>query len=320
MAAKKRKTSVIKVKKKKWFPIHASEHFSHALLGETYINEESELAGKYITANLSTITKSMRKQNINVQFKVDKVEEGKAFTKIIGYSMIAAAVKRLVRRGRDKITDSFLAKTKNKEVLRIKPLIITSSKGTKALQTAIRLESRRIIRESVFSNDTAEVFAELVDGKIQKKMKEAIAKLTPVRSCEVRMAKIDENTNVVLTDDGVKTEKVTIRRREKGNQLEGEKKEKTQAEEYEEAQSSENFGDEDDAVVANDDEFDEEETAEEELEEASEEELDEEDEEMVVQKEEPSSKEASSEDAEESDDSIELADDADEEEKDSKKK
>ena len=278
MAAKKRKTTTVKVKKKKWFPIYASSEFNNALLGETYINDESELSKKYLTANLSTITRSMRKQNINVQFKVERVEEGKAYTKIIGYSMINAATKRLVRRGRDKIADSFLTKTKDKEVLRIKPLIVTGNKGTKALQSAIRLETRRVVREFVFTKSSSEVFAELVEGKLQKLIKTAVAKLSPVRSCEIRMAKLEENAKVVVTDDAVKTEKVTIRRREKSNQLEETKSVKTQAEEYDESIASE-----DDAVVANEDEFDEGETVEEELASATEAELDEEPEEMVAE-------------------------------------
>lgn len=297
MAINKKKSSAVRVKKKKWYPIHASEHFNNALLGETYLNEETELGKKFLTANLSTITKSMRKQNINIHFKVNKVEDGKAYTEVVGYSMINAAIKRLVRRGRDKITDSFLAKTKAKEVLRMKPLIITSNKGTKALQSAIRLESRRVIREFVFAKDTKEVFAEIIEGKLQKQVKDAIAKLAPVRSCELRMVKIDTNTKVVVTDDGVRTEKVTIRKREKSNQLEtqsstaagapeGEPKaEKTQAEEYEESQASASSSEEE--IVANEAEFDENETVEEELSRTTEESLDADEEEVMVTQGEP---------------------------------
>ncbi len=179
----------------------------------------------------------------------------------------------MVRRGRDKVADSFLAKTKNKEVLRIKPLIITSNKGTKALQSAMRLEARRVIREFAFTKDTKDVFAEIVDGKLQKKIKEAVAKLAPVRSSEIRMAKIDENTNVVVTEGAVKTEKVTIRQKDKGNQFDKPKvaKEKTQAEEYEESLAS--SGEE---IVADENEFETEKTVEEDLTDATQEELDEE--------------------------------------------
>ena len=216
MAPKKRKTSTTKVKKKKWFAIHAPAQFNETILGESYLTESDLLEGKYMTANLSTISKSMRKQNVNIQFKIEKVVEGKGYTSITAYSLINAAMKRLVRRGRDKISDSFLAKTKDKKVLRIKPLLVSLNKGTKSTQSAVRLEARRVIREFVFSKDTVDVFAAIIEGKLQKIIKEATSKIIPLKSVEIRMAKLEENVNVVLTEDGIKTEAVTIRTKDKG--------------------------------------------------------------------------------------------------------
>lgn len=256
MAPKKRKTTQTKVKKKKWFPVHAPKQFQEALLGETYIHEAEEVSTKYLTANMSTITRNMRKQSVNVHFKVDKIVDGKAHTKIIGYSLINAAIKRLVRRGRDKIPDSFLAKTRDKEVLRIKPLIITLHRGTKSLQSALRLESRRIIREQVFTQSSDEFFASIIEGKLQKTIKEAVGKIFPIKSIDIRIAKLEENAKVIVTENAVKTEKVNIRVKDKGEEIISEEeklareaaaKEAAEAEVAEtddaDAESTEDFGD-----------------------------------------------------------------------------
>lgn len=216
MAAKKKKITQAKVKKKKWFTVLAPKLFNNASLGESYVADSELLQGKYVTANLSTIVGNMRKQNINMHFRVISVADGKAQTEVIGYSLINAALKRLVRRGRDKIGDSFLAKTKDKKVLRIKPLIITRSKGTKSTQSAVRLETRRVIREFVFSKTVEEFFAEIADAKLQKLVKQECAKIFPLRSMDIKSARLEENAGVVITEDGVKTEKVTIRRKDKG--------------------------------------------------------------------------------------------------------
>lgn len=212
----KRKTSAPKIKKKKWFPIHAPAYFSNHHLGDTYVNEESEVMGKYLTANLSTIQKSFRKQSMNVHFRVVNVADGKAETEMIGYSLITSAVKRLVRRGRDKIADSFLAKTKDKQIVRLKPLVITMNKGTKSLQSAIRLEGRRVLREYAFTRTTQELFADIVEGKVQKMIKLSAAKLAPIKQADMRIAKLEENTKVIVTDKEVESEKVTIRRKDLG--------------------------------------------------------------------------------------------------------
>lgn len=247
MAAKKKKTTATKVKKKKWFPIFAPAQFNGASLGETYVSESEDMSNKFITVNLSTITRSMRKQNINIHFKMDRVEDGKGYTTIIGYSLINAAMKRLVRRGRDKVTDSFLAKTKDKKVLRVKPLIITLNKGTKSTQSAVRLEARRIVREHLFTRTVEEAFGDIVDGKLQKLIKEAASKLYPLKTVEIRRAKLEENSKVLVTDKAVESEKVTRRIKDKGNQLEVEKPLVEESEEVDAEESTEDFGDDEDS-------------------------------------------------------------------------
>ncbi len=291
MAGKKRKTNTPKVKKKKWFPIHAPAYFNEQLLGETYVAESSLVHGKYLTANLSTLAKSMRKQSMNVHFRVTEVKEGKAETEIIGYSLINSALKRLVRRGRDKITDSFLSKTKDKKIIRIKPLIITMNKGTKSLQTAIRLLARKTIREHVFSKDAVDVFADIIDGKIQKQIKHAVKELAPIKSVDIRIARFEENTDIIVTDKDVVSEKVYIRRKEEGEkhlseeelQALEEARAKAKAEEAALLGSSDDF----EPLEDDEDDFDEDE--------------DDEDEEPVSKKEEDSSEDDLDEDDEQQD-------------------
>lgn len=216
MAPNKRKTTTTKVKKKKWFPIYSPNSFGDALLGESYVAEAEDLNGKYITSNLSTITKSMRKQSVNIQFKVTSVVEGKGQTETVGYSLINAAVKRLVRRGRDKISDSFLAKTKDLKVLRFKPIIVTQNHGTNSVQSAVRLEARRLIREYAFTKTVEEIFKEVADSKIQRTVKEACTKIFPLRGVDLKAVKLLENTDIIVTEKDVVSEKVTIRSKDRG--------------------------------------------------------------------------------------------------------
>lgn len=213
MAAKlKKKNTIIKKGKKKWAPIYAPAIFGEVLLGESYVFETTDLQGKYLTANLSTITKNMRKQTANVQFKVVKIEEGKGKTEIIGYSMVISALKRLVRRGRDKIADSFICKTNDKKIVRVKPLLITGNYTTKMIQSACRLETRRVVREFAVANTVEAIIQSIVDGKLQKIIKDALRKIYPIKSIDIRMAKLVENTKIVVTDKEVVSEPVKKRK------------------------------------------------------------------------------------------------------------
>jgi small subunit ribosomal protein S3Ae len=216
MAPKKRKIAQPKAKKKKWYVISAPALFNETPIGETYLSSVDELSNKYATVNLSTLTRSMRKQNVNVMFKVSSVVDDKAKTEIIGYSLVNAAMKRLVRRGRDKIIDSFLAKTKDEKILRVKPLILTLNCGTHSMQTAVRLETRRFIREFFFSKTVEEIFSEIINEKLQKELKKIVLKIVPLKSVDFKTVRLEENANVIINKDGVITEKVTIRRKDKG--------------------------------------------------------------------------------------------------------
>jgi ribosomal protein S3AE len=229
MAIKKVKKSALNQKKgkKRWFPIHAPALFGESLLGETYVYEATEVEGKYLTANLSVITKNMRKQNANVTFKVTKIVEGKGMTEIIGYNMINAAVKRLIKRGRDKVADSFLTKTSDKKILRIKPLMITANKATKLVQSACRLEARKISREYVFSKTVEQAMDDIINGKLQKIIKDKVMKIYPIKSVDIRIARLEDHSALTITDDAIKSEPVKTRKISK--EVSGEKWKETHA-------------------------------------------------------------------------------------------
>ncbi len=276
MAPKNKKITQTKVKKKKWYAVIAPKLFNHAALGESYVADSELLNGKYLTANLSTITGNMRRQNVNMLFRVTKVVEGKAETEVIGYSLINAAMKRLVRRGRDKITDSFLAKTNDKKVLRVKPVIITHTHGTKSVQSAVRLESRRVIREFAFTKSVEEFFSDIAEAKLQKLVKESCAKIFPLRSIDIKSAKLEENTDVVVTENAVKTEKVVIRSKDKGElHAVAEEQPDPQAETKKEQQAEDAALDEQEEVASEDFEDDKDDSEESKAEETVEEELEE---------------------------------------------
>jgi small subunit ribosomal protein S3Ae len=211
MAAKKTNVA-LKKGKKHWCKINSSKLFGEAMLGESYVYEAEELIGKYVTANLSVLTKNMRKQNGNVQFRVISIKDGIGQTEVVSYSMVIAAVKRLVRRGRDKVADSFIAKTADKKLIRIKPLSITKNYTTNSITTACRLESRRIVREFVITKTFEEVIDAIVSGKLPKIIKDGISKIYPMKSVDIRMAKLEENTRIVITDKAVTSEPVKQRK------------------------------------------------------------------------------------------------------------
>ena len=179
-----------KVKKKTWYTIVAPKYFNELVLGETPVYDPQEMIGKVVTVNLMVLTNDMKKQNINVEFKVDKLEGNRGNTSIMGYALIPSSVKRMVRRNRDKIDTSFVCKTSDGVLIRIKPLLITkaNAKGSvlsKLLNHCTEYGTRLVAKLS------AEKFVEdLINHNFQDALYGELKKIYPLKTCEIRMMKI----------------------------------------------------------------------------------------------------------------------------------
>ena len=129
---------VSKIKKKLWYPIVAPKMFENAVLGETIVYDPNAMIGKTLTASLMNLIHDVKRQNVNIHFKVVGVEDGKATTSIVGYQIVPSSVKRLVRRNSEKINLSFACDTSDNVMMRVKPIVITRSAVKGSVQAKLR--------------------------------------------------------------------------------------------------------------------------------------------------------------------------------------
>lgn len=194
------KNIAVKKKKKVWLSIQAPEFMGHAVLGESNVYEKEELVGKTLGLNLATITNDMKKQNINVTFKVVGVHEGKGQTQLVNYVLVPSYIKRLIRRKREKIEDSFLARTKDGKVVRVKPIAITNSDTYNSIITKIRLGMKAMIKNALKEKTFEEFINDLMSMKFQKEMKEKLNKIYPLKYVDVRQILLEEKGKVTDED------------------------------------------------------------------------------------------------------------------------
>lgn len=190
------KNIAVKKKKKVWLGIQAPEFMGHTILGESNVYEKEELIGKTLCLNLATITNDMKKQNINVTFKVVGVHEGKGQTELVNYVLVSSYVKRLVRRSREKVEDSFLAKTKDGKVVRVKPIAITNADTYNSIVTKIRLGMKTLIKNALKEKTFNEFVNDLMNMKFQKEMKDKLNKIYPLKYVDVRQILLEEKGKV----------------------------------------------------------------------------------------------------------------------------
>jgi len=179
-----------KLKKKKWYPIAAPKLFQDELLGEILVDEPNLIMNRVLTTNLMNLTNDMKHQNINIKFRVNKIDDNVAYTELISYEMLPSSIKRLVRRDINKLDESFVCETKDNVLVRIKPFLLTkaATKGSKLKllrKTMISLISKEIKHLSF-----DEVIEDVITRKLQNNVKAYLKKIYPLKICEIRYFEI----------------------------------------------------------------------------------------------------------------------------------
>lgn len=195
MAQAKQEKAAQTVKKKVWMPIVSKYIFEGAVLGETTIQEKQLPIGKPITVNLASITGEMKKQNINIGYRVTETKDNKAYAAPVSYSISPSLIRRVVRKGKDRVESSFLCVTKDNRVVRIKPLMITKTNTYNSLKAALIKNCHGYMANIIKKMDYYQMFDEIVTFRFHMKIKEYLNKIYPLRVFEIKKLKIEENAD-----------------------------------------------------------------------------------------------------------------------------
>ncbi len=181
-----------KKKKKKWIVIYASPEFNNQEIGETYVEESENAIGRVIEVNLMMLTKDPKKQTFNGYFKISEVKNNQAFTKFIGYSIQAAQLKKITRKAKNKVDDSFIYKTKDNIKIAIKPILITKVLAYKTSLKSLRKETRNFLTEYVKNTTFSQIMKDVVSNTLQREIKTACKKVLPLANCLIKTAVLEE--------------------------------------------------------------------------------------------------------------------------------
>lgn len=174
------------VKKKKWVQILAPKTFNEQIIGESYVGAPNDLVGRNVTVSLMQLTGEPQRQSVQASFKITGVRDGKAVTELLRFRILPHSAKKLVRRKRTKIADSFICELKDKKLVRIKPLVTTRGRVNSAISTSLRRLMRSYIAHAISKLDS-EGFVKLVaQKKFQSGLSKQLRKIHPMGPCEVR--------------------------------------------------------------------------------------------------------------------------------------
>jgi small subunit ribosomal protein S3Ae len=177
---------VIKKKKKVWYNILSPKDFGDFTIAETLASDPAQLRGRVVKMSLMDLTNDPKKQNVQLTFKVTEVKEKNASSDLIRYELMPSYVRRMMRKERGKVEDSFVAVSKDNIKIRIKPFIITKGKTQRSVLTSIRKRSREFLAEVVKEQKYADFISDAISTKSQKTLREQLKKIYPIAMLEFK--------------------------------------------------------------------------------------------------------------------------------------
>lgn len=185
------KQDLLKKKKKKWYSILASKDFNNALVGESYVDDINFLKGRILTVNLMSVSNDSKKQNMNVSFIVDEIKGDHACASLIGYEVVPSYIRRITKKAKTKIEDSFKGVSSDKVKLVVKPIILAKNKINNSVAACVRKTTREFIADFLSKNDyNSFVKSVIISSSLQKELRDKLNKVTPVVGCMIRVFKI----------------------------------------------------------------------------------------------------------------------------------
>lgn len=176
-----------KVLKKKWFNVIASPEFGGGFIGETPAYDAASLKGRVIAVNMMVLTRDPKKQNVTLSFRVSDVSGSDAKTELVKYELSSVFVKRLVKKMKDKIDDSFEAVTSDSVRVRLKPLFFTKVQTNRRKLAALRAKAREFLAKAAKETAYSDLVIQILKTELQKNLRLELKKIYPLTSCEIRL-------------------------------------------------------------------------------------------------------------------------------------
>ncbi len=178
-----------KLKGKDWYQITAPKFFGDFVIGETIAFDPSQLKGRVVETSLTDITGDPNKYYLKFYFKIDSVDNSKALTKFVGHDCTRDYLARIVRKRKTRIDTNDIIELKDNKI-RVKTIAISNRRVSHPVEVKVRRIVRESVIEAIEKMKTEEFIREIIDGKLQSKIRKDVSKVYPLRFFEFRKTEV----------------------------------------------------------------------------------------------------------------------------------
>ena len=195
-----------KWRSKEWYRILAPDMFNNTQISETLSDESTKVIGRITEVTMQDLTGDFSKMHIKLQFKINDVSGFDAHTRFIGHTLTSDYIRRMTRRKHSKTDGVFDVQTKDKALIRVKPMAITEKRIQVSQQQAIRRIMGTTVSTEAAKSMSSEFIKEMLSGNISKHILKACKPIYPLKRVEIRkseMVRWPEEKVVKAPEEGV---------------------------------------------------------------------------------------------------------------------
>ncbi|MCH2441856.1 MAG: hypothetical protein MK169_05395 [Candidatus Thalassarchaeum sp.] len=190
-----------KWKAKRWYTIRAPRNpWSFRVIGETLAEEPEQLIGRTYDIMQNELDGDFSKMHVQVVFRITESVGGDALTEFVGHNVLKDHIRRQIRRHRGKIDDTIDVVTEDGYYVRFKPLLISRSRVKSSQKSAMRAKARDTILSIGATSTWILLQRAILDGTMEAAIKEAVSKVSPVRTAIIRRSQLLQSG--VVVEDG----------------------------------------------------------------------------------------------------------------------
>jgi len=185
---------------KSWYQILAPTLFNQVPVSETLSEKPENIIGRTSEVSLKAVTNDFRKSHVKLYFRIDHVEENKAFTTFKGHELTSDYIRRMIRRRKSRVDGVYDVETKDGAILRVKPFAITDKRVRTSQKGMVRSSMSKTIFEMAKNMTMNEFIRAALDGKIGSEIYKDCKKFYPVKRVEVAKSHVFRLPTVVMED------------------------------------------------------------------------------------------------------------------------
>ncbi|MDP3918552.1 MAG: hypothetical protein Q8Q35_01430 [Nanoarchaeota archaeon] len=181
------KKSRVSVVKKRWYNLVSPQVFNSVVFGETPAADPKMLIGRTIKTSLSQFLKGARRSTVGLQFKITEVKGSDCHTEFELMEIMPPNVKRLVKRAKKRIDDSFVVVTKDETKVRLKPILLVKDSVQRGILSDLRKTTQEFYTKFAKELTFNELLNKVLMGDASKDLKSELKKVYPVAIVDMRM-------------------------------------------------------------------------------------------------------------------------------------